>query len=303
MKAVIPVAGLGTRLLPATKVIPKEMLPIVDKPIIQYIVEEIAHAGITEIILVTHSSKNAIENHFDVHFELETTLEKRLKRTLLETLQQITPKHVKIIQIRQGQALGLGHAILAAHPVVGDDDVMVVLPDMLLETEGHANTNPNLKKMYEAYQTSGESQILVHPVPKEDVVKFGVIDFTEHKPNFAAGDEAKVNALVEKPAMHEAPSHFAITGRYILHRSIWNFLQQTPIGAQNEIQLTDALALMLKAGYALNAHHLKGIMHDCGQKLGYMQANMAYAMRHPEIGPSMRHFLNAYQVSDKVTHS
>jgi len=301
MKAVIPVAGLGTRLLPATKVIPKEMLPIVDKPIIQYIVEEIAHAGITEIILVTHSSKNPIENHFDVHFELETTLEKRLKRSLLETLQQITPNNVKIIQIRQGQALGLGHAILAAYPVVGDHDVMVVLPDMLLENEGHAGTNTNLKKMYEAYQASGESQILVHPVPKKDVVKFGVVDFVDKETHFTAGDQASVKALVEKPTVDEAPSHFAITGRYILSRSIWTFLQQTPIGTQDEVQLTDALALMLKEGHALNAHHLKGIMYDCGQKLGYMQANMAYALHHPEIGRDMRQFVDACQADEKVS--
>ena len=291
MKAIIPVAGLGTRLLPATKAIPKEMLPIVDKPLIQYIVHELAQAGIKEIVLVTHASKNAIENHFDTQFELEATLEKRTKRLLLDDIKKITPPDVKIMHIRQGRALGLGHAICMAHPIVGDEDFVVVLPDMLIDEASVASGDANLKAMIKLFENTGHSQVMVDAVPQHKVSSFGVVAL-ENKANvIEPGMHAKITRLIEKPSLDVAPSRLAIMGRYVLSKALWPYLAEQKPGAQGEIQFTDALEAYLKNQGNIDAYALSGYMYDCGNKLGLAQANFAYAMRHPEIGDALKDFM------------
>ncbi|REL26148.1 UTP--glucose-1-phosphate uridylyltransferase [Thalassotalea euphylliae] len=287
-KAVIPVAGLGTRMLPATKAIPKEMLPIVDKPLIQYIVNECVDAGIKEIILVTHSSKNAIENHFDKSFELETTLEMRVKRQLLEEVQAICPKDVTIMHVRQGEAKGLGHAVLKARPLVGDEPFVVVLPDVILDDSSANLETENLAAMLARYNESGHSQIMVEPVPMEKVSSYGVVDCGGAKLN--AGDVAPMTAVVEKPPVQKAPSNLAVVGRYVLSAQIWDLLEFTPPGAGDEIQLTDAIASLMKVE-TVEAFHMTGKSHDCGSKFGYMKANVEYALRHPELKAQFSEFL------------
>jgi UTP--glucose-1-phosphate uridylyltransferase len=217
-KAVIPVAGLGTRMLPATKAIPKEMLPVVDKPLIQYVVNECVAAGIREIVLVTHASKNSIENHFDTSFELEATLEKRVKRQLLEDVQAIVPKDVTIMHVRQGVANGLGHAIMCAHPVVGDNPFAVVLPDVIMDDAASNLKKDNLAEMVSRFNTNRVSQVMVEEVPEEEVSKFGVVDLDGAE--ITAGQSAKIHATVEKPAIDEAPSNLAVVGRYVLSEKI-----------------------------------------------------------------------------------
>lgn len=288
-KAIIPVAGLGTRMLPATKSIPKEMLPIVDKPLIQYVVDEVAKAGITEIVLVTHSSKNAIENHFDKSFELETQLEKRVKRSLLEEIRAITPKDVTIISVRQPKALGLGHAILCARPIVGEEPFAVVLPDVLIDDAASNLQKDNLAAMVNRFETTQRSQIMVEPVEKELVSNYGVVDCAGNP--LAPGESTKVFDMVEKPPLEEAPSNLAIVGRYVLSAATWDLLEFTPPGAGDEIQLTDALHQLLLLE-EVEAFALKGKSHDCGSKLGYLMANVGYGMRHPSVGPSFTDFLN-----------
>lgn len=287
-KAVIPVAGLGTRMLPATKAIPKEMLPIVDKPLIQYIVNECIAAGIKEIVLVTHSSKNAIENHFDKSFELETTLEKRVKRQLLEEIQAICPKGITILHVRQGEAKGLGHAVLKARPIIGNEPFVVVLPDVILdETTANLKTE-NLAAMLARFDEVGHSQIMVEPVPMEQVKNYGVVDCGGEE--LSAGESKAMTAVVEKPDVEDAPSNLAVVGRYVLSAEIWNLLAITRPGAGDEIQLTDAIdALMEKE--TVEAFHMTGKSHDCGSKLGYMKANIEYGLRHPEIAEEFRAYV------------
>ena len=225
-KAVIPVAGLGTRMLPATKAIPKEMLPIVDKPMIQYIVNECIAAGIKEIVLVTHSSKNAIENHFDKSFELETTLEKRVKRQLLDEIQAICPKDVTILNVRQGEA------------IIGNEPFVVVLPDVILDDATADLKTENLSAMLSRYnEVGGYSQIMVEPVPMEQVSSYGVVDCGGVE--LAPGESKAMTAIVEKPAVEDAPSNLAVVGRYVLSEKIWDLLKLTPPGAGDEIQLTE----------------------------------------------------------------
>jgi UTP--glucose-1-phosphate uridylyltransferase len=288
IKAVIPVAGLGTRMLPATKAIPKEMLPVVDKPLIQYVVNECVAAGIKEIVLVTHASKNSIENHFDTSFELEATLEKRVKRQLLEEVQAIVPKDVTIMHIRQGVANGLGHAILCAQPVVGDAPFAVILPDVILDDVACNLKKDNLADMVSKFNTSGVSQVLVEEVPLEDVNKFGVVDLdgTVIKP----GESAKIYGMVEKPDVEDAPSNLAVVGRYVLSEKIWELLEITPSGAGGEVQLTDAIATLMNLEQ-VDAYYMKGKSHDCGSKLGYMKCNVEYALRHKELGPEYKAYL------------
>ncbi|MEL0082303.1 MAG: UTP--glucose-1-phosphate uridylyltransferase [Gammaproteobacteria bacterium] len=304
MKAIVPVAGLGTRMLPATKAIPKEMLAVVDKPIIQYIVEEIAEAGIRDIVLVTHSSKNSIANHFDTQFELETMLERRVKRQLLEEVQSITPKGTHLIHIRQGQALGLGHAILEAMPVVGTDEpCVVILPDVLIDTfavkqnDDWAGSSTNLRAMIERYEQTGASQIMVNPVPKEQVSSFGVVDTGGATVNPGASVSAK--ALVEKPPVAQAPSNLAITGRYVLDQEIWKLFNRTPTGVGEEIQLTDAIQLMLQSGGKVEAYGIVGQSHDCGNKFGLARANIDYGLRHPAIAEALKAYL--LQLADDLS--
>ena len=287
-KAVIPVAGLGTRMLPATKAIPKEMLPIVDKPMIQYIVDECVAAGIKEIVLVTHSSKNAIENHFDKSFELETTLENRVKRQLLEDIQAICPKGVTIMHVRQGEAKGLGHAVLKARSIIGDAPFVVVLPDVILDDAAADLKTENLASMLTRYYEVGHSQIMVEPVPMELVSSYGVADCGGHK--FSAGESKAMTAVVEKPAADEAPSNLAVVGRYVLSEQIWDMLEFTPPGAGDEIQLTDAIASLMKLE-TVEAFHMTGKSHDCGSKLGYMKANVEYGLRHTSLNGDFKAYL------------
>ncbi|WP_076919090.1 UTP--glucose-1-phosphate uridylyltransferase GalU [Pseudoalteromonas sp. SK18] len=281
LKAVLPVAGLGTRMLPATKATPKEMLPLVDKPLIQYVVNEAVKAGIKEIILVTHASKNAIENHFDTSFELEATLEARVKRSLLEEVRSIIPRDVSIISVRQSAPLGLGHAILAARPIVGDNPFAVLLPDVIIDKYESNQRVDNLSQMIKRFEATGFNQIMVEPVPHELVNQYGIVDLKSA--DITPGNNAVVHDMVEKPAIDESPSNFAITGRYVLSNAIWDLLEFTPPGAGGEIQLTDALH-QLRLLETIEAYHLKGKSHDCGSKLGYIMANVEYTLRCDKLG-------------------
>ncbi|ENP8456968.1 UTP--glucose-1-phosphate uridylyltransferase GalU [Photobacterium damselae] len=289
-KAVIPVAGLGTRMLPATKAIPKEMLPLVDKPLIQFIVNECVNAGIKEIVLVTHSSKNAIENHFDTSFELEATLEARVKRQLLDEVQNICPRDVTVMHVRQGHAKGLGHAVLCAKPLVGDAPFAVVLPDVILDEYTADQSKENLAAMLQRYEETGASQIMVEPVPMSDVSKYGVVDCSGTE--LVAGESCPMTRMVEKPAVEDAPSNLAVVGRYVLSHKIWDKLAITPPGAGDEIQLTDAID-MLMAEETVEAFHMSGKSHDCGDKLGYLKAFVEYGMRHKDLGEDFKAYLKA----------
>ncbi|AZQ11061.1 UTP--glucose-1-phosphate uridylyltransferase GalU [Shewanella khirikhana] len=287
-KAVIPVAGLGTRMLPATKAIPKEMLPVVDKPLIQYVVSEAIAAGIKEIVLVTHASKNSIENHFDTSFELEAQLERRVKRQLLDEVQAICPKDVTVISVRQAQAKGLGHAILCARPVVGDEPFAVLLPDVIIDDAKSNLATDNLAAMVKYFDETDTGQIMVEEVPHEMVNQYGIADI--NGVNLKGGDSAPLSALVEKPAVDQAPSNLAVVGRYVLPKEIWPLLGRTPAGAGDEIQLTDAIAMLMES-VTVNAYGMVGKSHDCGNKHGYMQANVEYALRHPELGKEFAKYL------------
>lgn len=289
-KAVIPVAGLGTRMLPATKAIPKEMLPVVDKPLIQYVVNECIAAGITEIIFVTHSSKNSIENHFDTSFELEAMLEARVKRQLLQEVQSILPKHVTITSVRQGLAKGLGHAVLCAYPLVGDEPFAVVLPDVIIDEYESDLTCDNLAAMIHNYHETKHSQIMVEPVPKELVSSYGIVDCRGEE--LAAGNVAQMYSVVEKPSVEDAPSNQSVVGRYVLSEKIWPLLAKTPLGAGGEIQLTDGIAMLLEEE-PVDAYCIKGQSHDCGNKLGYIQTFVQYAMRHKTLGKNVSDWLKS----------
>ncbi len=287
-KAVIPVAGLGTRMLPATKAIPKEMLVLADKPLIQYVVNECAAAGITEIILVTHSSKNAIENHFDTSFELESTLETRVKRQLLEDVRSICPQGVTIMHVRQGQAKGLGHAVLCAKPMVGDEPFVVVLPDVLIDEHQADLKTENLAKMLALYNENQVSQIMVEAVSQEFVSNYGVVDLQSQR--IESGQSKPIEAIVEKPKQEEAPSNLAVVGRYVLSENIWPLLIETTPGAGNEIQLTDAIAKLIQQEQ-VDAFYMTGKSHDCGSKLGYMKAFVEYSLRHEKEGAAFTRWL------------
>ncbi|MBH2686789.1 UTP--glucose-1-phosphate uridylyltransferase GalU [Serratia ureilytica] len=288
LKAVIPVAGLGTRMLPATKAIPKEMLPVVDKPLIQYIVSECVAAGIKDIVLVTHSSKNAIENHFDTSFEFEAMLEARVKRQLLAEVKSICPPDVTVMQVRQGQAKGLGHAVLCAKPMIGDSPFVVLLPDVLLDDATADLRTENLARMLQRFDETGFSQIMVEPVPEQDVSKYGVVDCAGA--TIAVGESAPMTAVVEKPAREDAPSNLAVVGRYVLSADIWPLLEKTPPGAGDEIQLTDAIAMLMDE-QTVEAFHMSGKSHDCGDKLGYMKAFVQYGLRHGSEGENFSRWL------------
>ena len=288
-RAVIPVAGLGTRMLPATKAIPKEMLPVVDKPLIQYVIEEAAAAGITEVILVSHSSKNSIENHFDTSFELETQLEKRVKRSLLDEVRSINPKNLTVISVRQPLALGLGHAILCAAPVVGNEPFAVLLPDVLIDKYQSNLKQDNLKAMISRYEQTGASQVMVEAVPRDLVSSYGIVDLAGQP--IEQGESKSLRAMVEKPDIDEAPSNMAITGRYVLSPTVMEILNFTQPGAGDEIQLTDALAQLLKEE-AMEAYRIVGRSHDCGSKLGYLEAIVDYALKDPKLGADFAALLN-----------
>lgn len=289
MKAVIPVAGLGTRMLPMTKAIPKEMLPLVDKPLIQYIVNECVAAGIKEIVLVTHNSKNAIENHFDTSYELEATLENRVKRALLDEVRSICPADVTIMSVRQGEAKGLGHAILCAKPIVGDDDFVVVLPDVILDAYTADQTTENLAAMIKRFNDVKASQIMLEPVAQQDVSKYGIADIDGVV--IAAGESAKIKTMVEKPKTEDAPSNLAVVGRYVLSKAIWPLLSKTPVGAGDEVQLTDAIDMLMEKE-TVEAFHMSGKSHDCGDKLGYLKAIVTYSIRDKKFADAITAHLN-----------
>lgn len=288
-KAVLPVAGLGTRFLPASKAIPKEMVTVVDKPVIQYVVEEALAAGINEIVLVTHSSKKAIEDHFDVNYELEAELERRGKDALLQVLRETAPPELKVSAVRQGKALGLGHAIYCARPIVGNEPFAVMLPDVLVEA---ANGRSDLGLMTERFNQSGRAQIMVESVPYELVHQYGVVDLggAELQP----GESRQMSQVVEKPPREEAPSNQAIVGRYVLPARIFDLLANTQPGAGGEIQLTDAIAELMGHEGA-DAYRLLARSYDCGSKIGYLEATLAYALHHPELADQFRELLARYR--------
>jgi len=280
--AVIPVAGLGTRLLPASKAIPKEMVTVVDKPVIQYVVEEAVAAGMTKIVLVTRSGKEAIENHFDSHFELETQLQQKGKVTLLKAINEIIPRNVELLSIRQPRAAGLGDAIRCAAPAVGNEPFAVMLPDVLFSTQDDACWN--MKTMVDAYSQSGDAQILVEQVPESLVDQYGIVDCGAR--TLDIGATARVYDMVEKPSVETAPSNLSIVGRYVLPPSIFEFLKTTGKGAGGEIQLTDAL-LKLLAQSSMQALMMRGRSFDCGNKLGFLQANLVLGLQDESIASKL----------------
>ncbi|ACJ28425.1 UTP--glucose-1-phosphate uridylyltransferase, bacterial and archaeal type [Shewanella piezotolerans WP3] len=289
-KAVIPVAGLGTRMLPATKAMPKEMLPVMDKPLIQYVVKEAIAAGIKEIVLVTHASKNSVENHFDTSFELEAHLERRVKRQLLAEVQSICPADVTIISVRQAQAKGLGHAILCAKTIVGDAPFAVLLPDVIVDDSSSNLAKDNLAQMVKLFDETEVGQIMVEGVPHDQVDQYGIADINGEE--LQPGESLPLSQLVEKPAVEEAPSNLGVVGRYVLPADIWSYLAKTPAGAGDEIQLTDAIAMLME-NQTVNAYYMQGKSHDCGNKLGYMQANVEHALRHKDIGPEFAEYIKS----------
>jgi UTP--glucose-1-phosphate uridylyltransferase len=281
-KAVFPVAGLGTRFLPATKASPKEMLPIVDKPLIQYAVEEAMAAGITELIFVTGRSKRAIEDHFDTSREIEAELEARGEDKLLDVVRNIKPGHVDFFYVRQPAARGLGHAVLCAERLVADNPFAVILADDLLD-----GNVPVIKQMIEVFNHYQSSVVGVEALAREDTRSYGVVEGHEWEE-----DIFKLSGIVEKPAPDDAPSNLAVVGRYVLMPSIFAHLRKLE-SAGEELQLTDALHLLLAEEQVL-AHRYCGTRFDCGCKLGYMKATVEFALRHPEIGPSFGEYLRNY---------
>ena len=280
-KAVFPVAGLGTRFLPATKASPKEMLPIVDKPLIQYAVEEAVEAGMDQMIFITGRSKRAIADHFDKAFELEHELEAKGKEELLRIVRSIVPDHVSCIYLRQAEALGLGHAVLCALPVVGNEPFAVILADDLID----GGSRSCLSQMVDVYGYQGRSVLGVERVPQEETNKYGVVKATKLEDRVY-----KVESIVEKPAPDKAPSNLAVVGRYILTPGIFEKLQSTQKGAGGEIQLTDAIAALLKDEQVL-AYEFLGKRYDCGSKIGYLEATVEYALKHKELSDEFRAYL------------
>jgi UTP--glucose-1-phosphate uridylyltransferase len=279
-KAVFPVAGMGTRFLPATKANPKEMMPIVDKPLIQYAVEEAVAAGMTEMIFVTGRGKRAIEDHFDKAFELETELEKRKQVDMLEIVQNILPKNVSCTYVRQPQALGLGHAVLCAMPVVGQAPFAIVLADDLI-----AAKPPVLKQMASEFTRRGRSVIAVQNVARQETKRYGIVNIEPR-----AKSPYRIHGIVEKPEPAAAPSTLGVVGRYILTPRIFHHLQRAKPGKGGEIQLTDGIAALLEEEDVF-AHVFDGTRYDCGSKFGYIQAGLHFGLEHPEVGAEFRKYL------------
>ena len=282
-KVVFPVAGLGTRFLPATKANPKEMLPIVDKPLIQYAAEEAVKAGVEELIFVTSSSKRAIEDHFDKNYELEAELEKKGKDDMLAIVRDVVPPNVTCVYVRQPEALGLGHAVLCAKPVVGDEPFAVILADDLIYTDETCV----LGQMISAFNDHDCSILGVEEVPHDETDKYGIVD-----PEESDGRITHVRNIVEKPAPKDARSNLAVVGRYILSPAIFSHLENIPRGAGGEIQLTDAIEKLLHDEQVL-AYRFAGKRYDCGSKLGYLQATVEYALLHPELREAFLAYLEA----------
>jgi len=286
-KAVFPVAGMGTRFLPATKANPKEMLPVVDKPLIQYAAEEAIAAGITELIFVTSSSKRAIEDHFDKNYEMEDKLERNGKQELLSIVRNVVPEGVSCIYIRQAEALGLGHAVLCAKPVVGNEPFAVILADDLIHSEGSCC----LSQMLEVFTTHQCSVLGAEEIDPSETDKYGICKISRLNER-----EGVLEAIVEKPQPDEAPSNLAVVGRYILTPRIFAMLEETTHGAGGEIQLTDAIAALL-AEEQVMSYQFAGKRYDCGDKLGYLEATVEYALRHPTLKDSFSTYLQGLLAS------
>jgi UTP--glucose-1-phosphate uridylyltransferase len=283
-KAVFPVAGLGTRFLPATKASPKEMLPIVDKPLIQYAVEEAIAAGITDMIFITGRGKRPIEDHFDKAYELEAELQAAGKLKLLKEVRNMIPAHINCVYIRQPQALGLGHAVLCAKPLVGNEPFAVILADDLLDGEP-----PIMKQMVEMFDQNNSSILAVQNVAREETSSYGIVA-SEPMGKLLH----KVSGMVEKPKPADAPSTLAVVGRYILKPRIFHYLEKIGAGSGGEIQLTDGIAALLQEERVL-AYEFLGKRYDCGSKLGYLEATMAYALKHHEVGKDFARMLKNFQ--------
>lgn len=277
--AVIPAAGLGTRFLPATKAMPKEMITLVDKPLIQYVVEEAAAAGVETIVLITHSAKSSLENHFDAQFELETQLIQKNKQALLEVARSTLPEGVNIVSVRQSQALGLGHAVACAQPVIRDNPFVVLLPDVICY---HAEKNAT-QRLIEDFSVHQQSVIALQEVAQSEVNKYGIAALQ--------GDE--ITNVVEKPSIEVAPSRLSVLGRYLFTATIFDELSQVQPGIGGEIQLTDAMHRLL-AKEKMRASVFDGEVHDCGDKLGYIKATLTFAQRHTELGDRVRMWLAEY---------
>jgi UTP--glucose-1-phosphate uridylyltransferase len=284
-KAVFPVAGLGSRFLPATKAQPKEMLPVVDKPLIQYAVEEAVAAGITEMVFITGRNKRAIEDHFDTAYELESELEAANKNVLLELVRNVIPKNINCIYIRQSAPLGLGHAVLCARPVIGNDPFAVLLADDFMDTD--EGVKPVLAQMTDVFQREGHSILAVQDVPRADTKQYGIVSATPYQPQLEL-----VNAIVEKPQPDVAPSTLAVVGRYVLSNRIFDYLETLGKGAGGEIQLTDGIAALMQAEKVL-AYRYNGQRYDCGSKLGYLKAMVAMGLKHPETGAGFTEYLRS----------
>ncbi len=279
-KCVFPVAGMGSRFLPATKASPKEMMPVVDKPLIQYAVEEAVAAGLTDMIFITGRNKRSIEDHFDKAYEVEAELAARGKLDLLELVQDIVPKHINCIYIRQPEALGLGHAVLCAEPVLNDEPFAVILADDLIDGDP-----PVLRQMAQVYEQQQCSVLGVEEVPHEHTRQYGIV-------RTDGGEPGVVSAIVEKPQPKDAPSNLAVVGRYILSPRIFHHLASVQAGAGGEIQLTDGIAALLKEEKVL-AYRFKGKRYDCGSKLGYLKAMVEYGRKHPETGVAFTAYLKS----------
>lgn len=284
-KAVFPVAGLGSRFLPATKAQPKEMLPIVDKPLIQYAVEEAVAAGVTEMVFITGRNKRAIEDHFDKAYELETELEAAGKAALLDLVRNVIPKNVNCIYIRQPAPLGLGHAVLCARPVVGNEPFAVLLADDFMDTD--AGIKPVLAQMTDIFSREGHSILAVQDVPRSDTRQYGIVSATPYKDGLE-----EVNAIVEKPQPDAAPSTLAVVGRYVLTGRIFDYLENIGQGAGGEIQLTDGIAALMRDQKVL-AYRYDGQRYDCGSKLGYLKATVAMGLKHAETGAGFAEFVKS----------
>jgi len=281
-KAVFPVAGMGSRFLPATKASPKEMMPVVDKPLIQYAVEEAVAAGITDMVFITGRNKRAIEDHFDKAYELEAELSAQNKEQLLSLVRDIIPSHVNCIYIRQSEPLGLGHAVLCARPVINDEPFAVILADDLID-----GSVPIIKQMVDVFAQHQCSILGVQNVPRDQTRQYGIVSSVPLEK-----DIEQVNAIVEKPKPEDAPSTLAVVGRYILTPRIFDYLEKVQAGAGGEIQLTDGIAALMKEEKML-AYRFSGTRYDCGAKLGYLKAMVALGLKHPEVRDEFAAYLQS----------
>jgi len=279
--AVFPVAGLGTRFLPATKTVPKEMLPIIDRPLIQYAVDEAVEAGCETLVFVTNRYKHAVADYFDKAYELEQKLERAGKTEQLDLIRNVLPPNVRAVFVTQAEALGLGHAVLCAKPIVGDQPFAVLLPDDLIWNRGPGA----LKQMVDAAATSGSSVIAVQDVPREQTSSYGIVATDSFRDR-----QGRIRAIVEKPKPEVAPSTLAVVGRYVLSPRIFHYLENLRPGAGREIQLTDAIGRLLREE-SVYAYEFEGHRYDCGSKLGYLKATVAYALKHPEVASGFRQYL------------